>query len=138
MDYKQMTAPCGLDCFNCPLYMALDNPGLREKVAQNLGISEEKANCRGCKNEGGAIEAVGLLEPCSVFKCTSEKGLDFCYQCDEFPCDNLHPYADKADVVPHNTKVFNSCLINKMGLQEWAENKAKSVRDTYFKGSFKL
>ena len=22
MDYKQMTAPCGLDCFNCPMYLA--------------------------------------------------------------------------------------------------------------------
>ena len=33
-----MTAPCGLDCFNCPIYLAQDNPGLRKKVAQNLGI----------------------------------------------------------------------------------------------------
>jgi len=40
--------------------------------------------------------------------------------------------------VPHNTKVFNLCLIKKMGLEAWAETKAKNVKHTYFKGQFKL
>jgi hypothetical protein len=31
----------------------------------------------------------------------------------------------------HNTKVFNLCLIKKMGLEEWAKNKAKKVIHTY-------
>jgi hypothetical protein len=39
---------------------------------------------------------------------------------------------------PHNTKVFNLCLIKRMGLERWAEAKAKSVKDTYFKGKLKL
>jgi len=43
-----------------------------------------------------------------------------------------------ASKVPHNTKVFNLCLIKKMGLEKWATEKAKSVKDTYFKGKFKL
>jgi hypothetical protein len=30
------------------------------------------------------------------------------------------------------------CLIKKMGLEAWAEDKAKKVRDTYFKEKFKL
>ncbi len=29
-------------------------------------------------------------------------------------------------------KVFNLCLINKMGLENWAKSKAAKVRDTYF------
>jgi hypothetical protein len=43
-----------------------------------------------------------------------------------------------ASQVPHNTKVFNLCLIKKMGLESWAETKAKNVKSTYFKGKFKL
>ena len=31
-------------------------------------------------------------------------------------------------------KIFNLCLIKKMGLDSWAENKAKKVRDVYFSG----
>jgi hypothetical protein len=30
------------------------------------------------------------------------------------------------------------CLIKKMGLKSWAEDKAKNVRDTYYNGKFKL
>jgi hypothetical protein len=35
-------------------------------------------------------------------------------------------------------KVFNLCLIKKMGLEKWASEKAKSVRETYYKGKLKL
>jgi hypothetical protein len=50
----------------------------------------------------------------------------------------LHPYADKALEVAHNTKIFNLCLIKKMGLELWAKTKAKSVGDTYFSGRLEL
>jgi hypothetical protein len=37
-----------------------------------------------------------------------------------------------ASVVPHNLKVFNLALIRKMGVEKWAQEKAKLARDTYF------
>ena len=43
---------------------------------------------------------------------TNDTG-NFCGGWDQFLCDNLHPYADKAGPVLHNIKVFNLCLINK-------------------------
>lgn len=138
MDYIRMTAPCGLDCFNCPLYLAKDNERLRNAVAKNMNIPVEKALCCGCRNEKGTISSVGMIGSCSVWRCIEAKGLAFCCDCSDFPCDNLQPYADKASVVPHNIKVFNLGLIKKMGLESWAHNKAKSVRDTYYKGQFKL
>lgn len=138
MDYRHMTAPCGLDCFNCPMYLARKNEDLRAKLAARMNLPLEKAQCRGCRNEGGTIPFLGMTEPCRVFGCIQEKGLDFCFECPDFPCDHLHPYADRAAEVPHNTKVFNLCLIKKMGLEAWAEEKARQVKSTYFKGQFKL
>ncbi|MEW6527329.1 MAG: DUF3795 domain-containing protein [Spirochaetota bacterium] len=138
MDYKHLTAPCGLDCFNCPMYLAGSDDNLRKKVAQSLNISFEKAVCKGCRNEHGKIEFLHMQKTCSVYACTQAKGIDFCYECADFPCDNLHPYADRASQVPHNTKVFNLCLIKKMGLETWATEKAQSVKKTYFSGKFKL
>jgi hypothetical protein len=79
-----------------------------------------------------------MTEPCNVYRCISKKGIDFCFECPDFPCDHLHPYADKASQRPHNTKVFNLCLMKKMGVETWAKTKAKNVRDTYFKGTLKL
>jgi hypothetical protein len=138
MDFIQMTAPCGLDCFNCPLYLANENKELQKIIAERMNIPLEKVLCRGCRNEGGSIAAVGMSGPCKVFLCISAKGLNFCCDCAEFPCDNLHPYADLAAQRPHNTKVFNLCLIKKMGIEAWGEKKAKSVRDTYYKGKLTL
>jgi hypothetical protein len=138
MDYRRMTAPCGLDCFNCPVHLARDNERLRAAVARTLNVPVEQVVCRGCREENGTIGLLGMTEPCNVYRCIQKKGLDFCCDCPDFPCDHLHPYADKAAERPHNTKVFNLCLIKKMGVEKWAETKARSVRDTYFRGQFKL
>ncbi len=138
MDYQHMTAPCGIDCFNCLMYRAIENEELRKGLSKNMGIPFEKAVCRGCRDENGTIDFLGMTEPCNVYKCITAKGINFCCDCPDFPCDHLHPYADGASDRPHNTKVFNLCLIKKMGLESWAKNKASSVRRTYFRGEFKL
>ncbi|MFH2011628.1 MAG: DUF3795 domain-containing protein [Pseudomonadota bacterium] len=136
MNYEQMTAPCGLDCFNCFLYLTNENQEIRTTISENLGIPVEKAVCKGCRNENGKCPVLPM--ECNVYPCAERKGVKFCYDCSEFPCDYLHPYAEQAIRVPHNTKVFNLCLIKKMGLESWAKDKAKSVKDIYFSGKFKL
>jgi hypothetical protein len=138
MDYRQMTAPCGIDCFNCLMYAARENDKLRDIIAKKMNLAFEDAVCNGCRNQSGKCSAHSLEEPCSVYKCIQKKGLNFCFECDDFPCDFLHPYADQASLRPHNTKVFNLCLMKKMGVDSWAQTKAKKVRDTYFKEKFKL
>ena len=138
MDYHRMTAPCGMDCFNCMLYLANSNKDLRENVSKKFGISFERAVCNGCRDQNGTIGAINMTEPCNVYKCITKKGLSFCSDCSDFPCDYLHPYADFATEGIHNCKVFNLGLIKKMGVKEWAETKATSVRNTYLTGKFKL
>ena len=134
MDYIQMTAPCGRDCFNCPLYLAKDNDRYRRIIAKKMGIPYEKAICKGCRNENGIIPFFDMRETCKILKCTNGQKINFCCECSDFPCDSLHPLMDKATVLPHNTKVFNLCLIRKLGLEAWAKNKAKSVFDKYYNG----
>lgn len=138
MDYHRLTAPCGIDCFNCPVHLANGNKQLRKNVAELLDVPLEQAVCSGCRNEQGTIACLDMTEPCPVYKCVKKKNLDFCYECTDFPCDHLHPYADKAGERPHNTKVFNLCLIKKMGLESWARSKAGKVRSVYFNEKFKL
>ncbi len=96
----------------------------------------EKVACKGCRSRNG-VPPLGT-EQCKVFKCISSKSIESCADCSDFPCDNLHPYADKASVVPHNMNMFNLALIRKMGVEKWAKEKAKSVRETYFGGKFNI
>jgi len=138
MDWESMTAPCGRDCFNCPAYVAKEHGRLRSFLAKKMDLPLEQASCNGCRDECGTIGFLKMKEPCKIFTCVQEKQITFCFECDDFPCDYLHPYADQASVIPHNTKVFNLCLIKKMGLESWAKTKAKSVFDTYFKAKFKI
>jgi hypothetical protein len=129
-----MTSPCGMDCFNCPAYLANDDMNIRTEIASKLKLPLEAATCEGCRNAQGTILFLGDNRPCSIFKCTKEKEINYCFDCPDFPCDHLHPYADKAIERPHNTKIFNLCLIKKMGVDRWAEDKALKVRQTYFNG----
>jgi hypothetical protein len=138
MDYEWMTSPCGLDCFNCSMYLANDSEELRTRISEKTGIPFKQAVCKGCRGEAGRPVVLNQTEPCRVYMCVTKRDSDFCYQCPDFPCDYLQPYADKASEVPHNTKVFNLCLIKKMGLESWARTKAKDVKHTYFKEKFKL
>ena len=139
MDYQQMTAPCGLDCFNCIAYLAYEDSKMIPVMAKVLSIpieEAEKAVCKGCRDQDGKIPFIPM--GCSVYPCAKRKNISFCYECADFPCDHLHPYADQAANVPHNTKVFNLCLIKKLGLETWAEEKAKDVKDIYFNGKWRL
>ncbi len=121
MDYINLTAPCGLFCGVC--------------------YSFKKDICKGCREEDGKCIVTKWNDnkgECKVFVCTEKKGIHNCSECDEFPCDNLHPYLDMADKVYHNQKVFNLCLIKKLGLEKWAQEKAEKVHDTYFNGKWHL
>jgi hypothetical protein len=139
MDYFQMTAPCGLDCFNCHFFLAHEDKEAMstvKKLSEEFKIHVELMLCNGCRKHNGQIpiqkQIFGNAHRCAAYECSQSKGLKFCGDCDQFPCDNLHPYADKADELPHNIKVFNLCLINKIGLEKWAESKASEVRKVYF------
>lgn len=135
LDYEQMSAPCGIPCFECPVYLASANQDLQTMISKVLGIPVEQVVCKGCRNEDG--KCAHLPMPCRLYPCAQEKGLGFCHECSDFPCDYLHPYADQA-FKWHNTKVFNLCLMKKMGLETWAKEKARSVCDTYFWGEWTL
>ena len=89
-------APCGIYCKRCP------------------GV--ESFGCKGCREQKGQI----LKFPtCKTYKCVASKGYDFCYECAEFPCEKLQPIVNFEIFTPHNSKVYNSVMIQKLGLEEW-------------------
>ena len=75
MDYEQMTAPCGLDCFNCIVYLANDNEEIRVHVSKETNIPVEKVACKGCRNVKGKCPVIPM--PCNVYPCAEKKALNF-------------------------------------------------------------
>ena len=110
---KESLAPCGLCCETCFAHVngeiRLYSLKLKEKLG-NFHINAERfvtlleapifekypvfkemldlfasENCRGCRNE-----QCKLFKNCGVRKCHQEKQIDFCYECDQFPCEHTN------------------------------------------------
>ena len=110
---KASLAPCGLCCETCFAHVDGDIRRYSLKLKEKLGnfhINAERfetllgdpifkkypdfkemldyfasENCRGCRNE-----QCKLFKDCGVRVCHQENGIDFCHQCDLFPCDKTH------------------------------------------------
>ena len=132
-DKKALTAPCGLDCFNCEIYEANLTDDFAELIHQKLGVSKEEIPCEGCREQDG--NHYHLPEGCATLKCVKEKGVKLCCDCQEFPCALLAPMADGAAMYPHNMKVYNLCRIKTIGIEKWIKE-AGQIRKKYFKGKF--
>ncbi len=134
-DKRALTAPCGLDCFNCELYEENLTEELSELIHSKMGVRKEEIPCSGCRQEDGKhfhLPANG----CATLDCVKAKGVDFCCNCNDFPCAFLAPTADQAARYPHNFKVFNLCRIKNVGLERWIEEEAGEIRKKYFKNKF--
>jgi hypothetical protein len=95
---------CGIDCTACPLRKAsLGDVEAAEGLAQwwksegwlkeDEGVDEVLArgpHCLGCRGD----RSVHWSPDCWILKCcVDEKGLAFCYECDDFPCGQLSEWA---------------------------------------------
>ncbi|MDR2890004.1 MAG: DUF3795 domain-containing protein [Alistipes sp.] len=130
------TAPCGLDCFNCRSHEANVTPEYRARAAEMFGVSPEEVGCKGgCRAvKGHCLWTRGL---CATYACAETKGVEYCFECDEFPCSRLAPSKDSAvKDYPHNFKLFNLCRMKAVGVEKWVEEEADKIREIYYTGAF--
>jgi hypothetical protein len=135
IDYEYMTAPCGLPCFECYLYLAQFDRQMAATIAGVLNLPAGKIVCKGCRAEDGRCAHLPMA--CRVYQCIEKTGMHTCAECDDFPCDYLHPYRDQAEKW-HNTKVYHLCRIKKNGLDKWAREEAGGILENYFYGTWTL
>ena len=110
---KASLAPCGLCCETCFAHADGDIRRLSVELKEKLGNFGPYAkrfetlmdnpifrkypdfeamldylaseNCKGCRNE-----QCKLFKNCGVRSCHQQKQVEFCCQCDAFPCDNTN------------------------------------------------
>jgi len=120
MDYSEILAflaPCGLSCRNCFAYrkgeIAFHSKKLQELLG-NFHVYAERfstflpefknypqfktmlnyfadPDCIGCR------QGTCKYPNCGVVDCYKAKGIDFCFQCDDFPCGktNFDPHLEE-------------------------------------------
>jgi hypothetical protein len=127
---RHLIAPCGIDCGICEAYLCAENRPIFDYLV-SLGIPEDKLPCTGCRNMKGACPVIA--KPCATFNCVEAHGVEYCFECGEFPCGKLHPAADRGDKLPHNLKIFNLCTIRRDGVEGFVK-KSADIKKKYFKG----
>ena len=96
---EKIIAYCGIDCSECPAYLATqknDKKALK-KVAkewsdESMPFKLEDIYCDGC-NQNGRI--FSWCNECPIRSCCSEKGFENCAYCDDYFCDNLKMTYDR-------------------------------------------
>lgn len=89
---NQMIAVCGIDCNMCDIHEAPDNPKVAQEIVdwfkkeRNEDVKIEDLHCSGCKGD----RTNHWSADCWILQCcVDKKDLEFCYDCDEFPCEKL-------------------------------------------------
>ena len=126
---SNLVAPCGIDCGACEFHTCQDSPQLFAYLVSN-GVSPEKLPCAGCRNIRGNCPAIDCA--CATYQCATERNVDFCFECGDFPCAKLNPALDRA-TLPHNIKVFNLCVIRRRGVEGFLEQSAE-IKKKYYQG----
>jgi len=69
-EYNGSIPPCGVFCGGCPNYLRQRNP------------------CPGAQASGRCAS-----KACRFYTCSLQKGVQHCYQCDEYPCARFKRFA---------------------------------------------
>ena len=94
--HNQLIAVCGLNCNECDIFKATNNPVIAQEIVDWLKKERdteakiEDIRCLGCKGD----RTKHWSPDCWILKCcVDKKGLGFCYQCADFPCEKLDQWA---------------------------------------------
>ena len=106
MAENNLAAPCGIYCGACRQYLLWKKDLLEERGY--------KIGCKGCRirNKRCAF----IRRDCSLLR---KKKIEFCYECNEFPCQNLKKI-DSLYREKYNVNMINNLKrIEKIGTENW-------------------
>jgi hypothetical protein len=127
---KWIISVCGLNCAKCDIHEAgHGNEKLRNEMLEwfkkerNETLKPEQITCEGCR---GPLNAHWSSD-CKMLLCAKNKGLDYCFQCLDFPCAIVNEFA--SDSVSHHKKtVENAKKMKEIGLEAWIAEQQRKGR----------
>jgi len=107
-----LAAPCGIYCGACRQYLLKKKDLLEERGY--------KQGCDGCRirNKNCAF----IRRDCSAIR---KKEFNFCYECNDFPCDNLEMIDLKYQETYSVNMVGNLKRIKEIGAVKWLKEQEK-------------
>ncbi len=129
---KWRISVCGLNCAVCDMYQAgHGDEKLRDEIVEwfrkerNEIVKPEQVRCEGCN---GPLESHWSSD-CKMILCAKEKGIQYCFQCEDFVCKKLEDFSSDG-ISHHKRTVENLKKMKEIGLTTWLKEqkrKGKSV-----------
>jgi hypothetical protein len=112
---KRLAAVCGLFCPACTVFIGTrEDPERLKIIAERYQKPVEEVQCDGCRSEKRCFYC---RERCKMGKCAQGKSVDFCGECDEYPCEDLKAFQAE---MPHRIELWNSQeRIKEVGYEKW-------------------
>ena len=136
-------SPCGIDCSRCIAYEKSEikklSTGLEkalkgfDKMANNLAQHFDvykkyrdfedvlnaltQGQCKGCRT------GQSMFPLCEAKTCFKEKKVDFCFQCDEYPCTR-----NKFTPEQHERWIYRNNFMKEKGVEAYYEHQKNQSR----------
>ena len=112
---KRLAAVCGLFCPSCTVFIGTsEDPERLRMIAERFQKPVKEAKCQGCRTEKRCFYC---REICIMSKCALERGIEFCGECDDYPCKDLKAFQAEA---PHRIELWKYHeRIRESGYEKW-------------------
>lgn len=112
---NDLIAPCGMDCRHCQAFL---NYRVANKPDELHGI---KGGCSGCRPRDK--KCAFLKQRCELLR---KKKIDFCYECPDFPCENLKKLDQRYEKKGWDVSFSgNNQRIKEIGLEKFIKEQDK-------------
>jgi len=125
---------CGIYCGACEVINAIPDEekkrviSLFENKVPNWHATPKQIKCSGCKPDDVFVNCA----MCPIRPCAQSKGVDFCMDCAEFPCQIytfLEMGSDQIPVLKHlKENIKNLEFIKDNGLEKWLADQENKWR----------
>lgn len=107
-------AVCGLFCASCSIYIGTkEEPERLEGIARDFNVPVKEMECEGCRSD----KRIAYCENCKMFECALKKGIEFCGECEDYPCGEIKKFQS---VFPHRIELWKSQQrIQEAGHEKW-------------------
>lgn len=110
MEYRQRAYPdfsaCGLNCGLCPRY-----------------YTEGASRCPGCAGPGFSQKHPA----CGVLSCCQHHGLEYCFECGEFPCKKYDGADGSDSFITHKNQLRDLGRARKTGMDTYRDELERKI-----------
>ena len=93
-----MFAACGLNCGLCPRY-----------------YTQGTSRCPGCAGESFSE----VHPPCGVLSCCQRKSIEYCFECEEYPCKKYDGAGTSDSFISHKNRIRDLEKAKQLGMDAY-------------------